>query len=93
MDEGSHVLLFQRQTELSSGAGGITKSDHNIRLRQHGRAHPLFDVPVWATQGKGRGAWPTCGLFPLSGVCEEAERAVEEADGPYQMGLGLARPP
>lgn len=32
-------------------------------------------------------------LFPLSGVSEEAERAVEEADGPYQMGLGLARPP
>lgn len=79
MDEGSHILLFQRQSELSSGAGGTTESDCNIRLRQRVHTRPRFDMPSSATQGKGRGAWPTCDFF-LSRVCEEAASTGEEAD-------------
>jgi len=62
MDEGFHILLLQRQTKLSSRAGGITKSDCNIRLRQQGGTHPPFDVPGLATQGKGRGVDPPVSL-------------------------------
>lgn len=89
MDEDCHLLLFQRQTELSSGAVGTTTPGCYSSLRHHRHTHLLSDVPSSASQGQGRGKRPSCDFF-LSGVCEDVENTMEESDQPYQAGLWLS---
>lgn len=91
-DEDLHILLFQRQTELSRGAVGTTTPGCNIRFRQSRHTHLLFDVPSSARQGQRRTERPSCGFF-LKRMCEEVENTMEESDQPHQTGLWLARLP
>lgn len=86
MGEDFHILLFQRQTELSSGAVGTTTPGCNIRLRQLRHTHLLFDMPSSASNRQGRGERPSCDFF-LSRLCEEVKNTMEESDQPYQTGL------
>lgn len=88
MDEGFHILLSQRQTELSSGAGGITKSDCNIRLRQHGHTHPLFAMPGSATQGKVRGVQLTCISFSWAGCARKQKALWKRQTDPIRWDRG-----
>lgn len=90
VDEGTHVLLFQRWNELDSRAGSPNQAAGLLPgLKHQAKAtwkHPPSDIPGLAMhKGMEEGGWS------FLRAASSQERCARNQ--PYQMGLDLARLP